>query len=106
MEGRNYNGVTIERSWSFVAFAEEFGTPKLAKCTNKETGEQFECVAFEKKNERGEVENITFCHFGYSTEGMSAKQISQQKDSLKVGLNSNGKYSLYKQEGAWETIEL
>ena len=103
---KNYNGVTIERSWSFLAFADEHGTPKLAKCTNKETGEQFNCVAFEKKNEKGEVVDITFCHFGYSTAGMSAREISQQKDSLKVGLNSNGKYSLYKQDNAWETIEL
>jgi hypothetical protein len=99
---KNYNGVTIERSWSFVAFAQEFGTPKLAKCVNHETGEEFNAVAFENP----ETKDITFCHFGYSTAGMSAKEISQQKDSLKVGLNSNGKYSLYKQDGAWETIDL
>lgn len=102
---KNYNGVTIERSWSFLAFAEEFGTPKLAKCVNHETGEEFNAVAFEKENENGEKE-LTFCHFGYSTAGMTAKQISQEKDSLKVGLNSNGKYTVYKQENAWETIEL
>lgn len=99
---RNYNGVTIERSWSFVAFANEFGKPKLAKCVNHETGEEFNAVAFENQS-TGE---LTFCHFGYSTAGMSAKEISQQKDNLKVGLNSNGKYSLYKQDNAWEAIEL
>lgn len=99
---KNYNGVTIERSWSFVAFAQEFGTPKLAKCVNHETGEEFNAVAFENQS-TGE---LTFCHFGYSTEGMSARDISQQRDNLKVGLNSNGKYSLYKQDNAWETIEL
>ena len=36
---KNYNGVTIEKSWSLLAFAKEYGTPKLAKCVNKETGE-------------------------------------------------------------------
>lgn len=98
---KNYNGVKIEKSWSFMAFANEKGTPKMAKCTNKETGEEFECLAFE--NEEGD---ITFCHFGYSTEGMTAREISKDKDHLKVGLNSNGKYSLYRQDNAWETIEL
>ena len=40
MNNKNYNGVTIEKSWSLVGFAKEFGTPKFANCTNKETGEQ------------------------------------------------------------------
>ena len=100
METKNYNGVTIEKSWSLVGFAKEFGTPKLANCTNKETGKQFECLAFEKDGE------LTFCHFGYSTEGMTIKDIINEKDNLKVGLNTNGKYSLYKQENAWATIDL
>ena len=98
---KNYNGVTIEKSWSLVGFAKEFGTPKYATCTNKETGELFNCIAFE-----GADGELTFCHFGYSTEGFSLQDIVSQKDSLKVGLNSNGKYTLYKQENAWATIDL
>jgi hypothetical protein len=101
MNNKNYNGVTIEKSWSLVGFAKEFGTPKFANCTNKETGEQFDCLAFEAPS--GE---LTFCHFGYSTEGMTIRYIINDKDNLKVGLNSNGKYSLYKQENAWATIDL
>lgn len=97
---RDYNGVTIEKSWSLVGFAKEFGTPKFATCTNKETGEIFNCLAFDKDGE------ITFCHFGYSTEGMQIADIQAQKDRLKVGLNTNGKYSLYKQDNAWATIDL
>ena len=27
---RNYNGVTVTKSWSLMAFAQEFGMPKLA----------------------------------------------------------------------------
>ena len=34
-----YNGVTIERSWSLVAFAKENGLPKFREDINKETGE-------------------------------------------------------------------
>lgn len=97
----NHNGVTIEKSWTLMGFAKEFGTPKFATCTNSETGEQFNCIAFE--NEEGE---LTFCHFGRSTQGMSARDISQEKSSLKVGLNSSGNYTLFKQENAWATIEL
>ena len=36
---RNYNGVTIEKTWSFTAFAKQFGKPKLAPCVNHDTGE-------------------------------------------------------------------
>lgn len=99
---KNYNGISIEKSWSFLGFAKEFGTPKFATCTNKDTGEEFKCLAFEHP----QTKTITFCHFGYSTEGMSAKEISANKEILKVGKNTNGNYSLYKQENAWETIEL
>lgn len=98
---RNYNGVTIQKSWSLIGFAGEFGTPKYATCIKKETGEQFNCLAFEAPD--GE---LTFCHFGYSTEGMSIEDIQREKKNLKVGLNSNGKYSLYRQENAWATIDL
>lgn len=101
MKTKNYNGVTIEKSWSLVGFAREFGTAKFATCTNKETGEEFNCLAFE--NADGE---LTFCHFGYSTQGMSVGDIVAGKADLKVGLNSNGKYTLYKQENAWATIDL
>ena len=97
---RNYNGVTIERSWSFVAFAKEFGTPKLAKCVNKETGEEFETLAFDNGKD------VTFCHFGYSTQGMSARQLAAEKDKIRIGLNSNGNYTAYKQDNAWETIDI
>lgn len=100
MESKNYNGVTIEKEWSFVAFAKEHGTPKLARCTNGETNEEFETLAFDNNGE------ITWCHFGYSTQGMSVKDIVNEKDDLKVGLNSNGKFTLYKTQNAWKTIEL
>lgn len=97
---KNYNGVTIEKSWSFVAFAKEFGTPKLAKCVNKESGEEFETLAFDNG------EKVTFCHFGYSTQGMTARQLAADKDSIRIGLNSNGNYTAYRQDNAWETIDI
>ena len=97
---KDYNGVVVEKTWSLMAFANEFGTPKLAECVNKETGEVFNTLAFDKNGD------ITFCHFGYSTQDMSVSDIIANKDRLKVGLNSNGKYTLYKQENAWQTINL
>ena len=89
---KNYNGVEITKSWSFLAFAREFGRPKFAKgCVNKTTGEVFDTLVFDNDGD------LTFCHFGYSTEGMSAQDIRDQKEDLKVGLNTSGKYTLYKE---------
>ena len=101
MEVKNYNGVTVEKSWSLLAFAKEFGTPKFANGVDKTTGEVFHSLAFE-----GSDGNITFCHFGYSTAGMTIADIKRDKDKLRVGLNTNGKYTLFKQDNAWETIDL
>lgn len=97
---RNYNGVTIEKTWSFIAFAKQFGKPKLAPCVNHDTGETFKSLVFDNDGE------LTWCHFGYSTAGMTGKEIAAEVDNLKVGLNSSGKYTLFKQgENAWEDIE-
>lgn len=99
METRDYNGVEITESWDLMEFAEKFGTPKIAKCVNKNTGEMFKSLAFDKNGE------ITWCHFGYSTQGMSAKEIVRERESLKVGLTTSDKYTLYKQnEDAWEEL--
>ena len=98
---KNYHGVEITKSWTLVAFAKEFGTPKFATCKNKETGEEFKCLAFEAENG-----DLTFAHFGYSTEGMTPAEIKAQKDDIKVGLSTSGKYSVYKQDGGRETIDI
>lgn len=100
MENKNYNGVKIEKSWSLVSFAKEFGTPKIAPCVNHETGECFKSIVFDNNGE------LTWCHFGYSTEGMTGKEIIRERESLKVGRTTSGKYTLYKQgENAWEELE-
>lgn len=95
-----YNGVTIERSWSLVAFAKENGLPKFREDVNKD-GEVFNSLSFPEA-----VGGRVFCHFGRSTQGMTMADIVKEKDNLKVGLNSNGKYTLYKQEEKGETIQL
>ena len=97
---RNYNGVTIKKTWSFIAFAKQFGKPKLAPCVNHDTRETFKSLVFDNNGE------LTWCHFGYSTAGMTGKEIAAEANNLKVGLNSSGKYTLFKQgENAWEDIE-
>ena len=95
-----YNGVTIERSWSLVAFAKENGLPKFREDVNKD-GEVFNSLSFPEA-----VGGRVFCHFGRSTQGMTMADIIKEKDNLKIGLNSNGKYTLYKQEEKGETIQL
>lgn len=98
----NYDGVTIERSWSLVAFAKENGFPKYREGdVNKTTGEVFNSLSFPDA-----VGGRIFCHFGRSTQGMSMEDIVAQKDQLRVGYNSNGKYTLYKPDEKGETIVL
>lgn len=96
-----YNGVTIEKSWSLLAFAKENGLPKLREDVNKESGEVFNSLSFPEA-----IGGRIFCHFGRSTQGMTMEDIIKEKDNLKVGLNSNGKYTLYKQEEKGEVIQL
>ena len=101
MEENNYNDVKVEKSWSLIAFAKENGLPKLREDVNKETGEIFNSLSFPNA-----IGGRIFCHFGKSTQGMGMDEIIKEKDNLKVGLNSNGKYTLYKQEEKGEVINL
>lgn len=96
-----YNGVTIEKSWSLMAFAQDNGLPKLRTDVNKETGEMFNSLSFPNA-----VGGRVFCHFGQSTQGMSIDDIKREKENLRVGLNSSGKYTLYKQDDKGEVIDL
>ena len=66
----DYNGVTIVRSWSLMAFAKENGLPKLRTDVNTETGESFQSLSFPNA-----AEGRIFCHFGRSTQGMSLNDI-------------------------------
>lgn len=100
-ENNNYNDVKVEKSWSLVAFAKENGLPKLRTDINKETGKEFDSLSFPDA-----IGGRVFCHFGRSTQGMTMDDIIAEKDNLKVGLNSNGKYTLYKQDEKGETIQL
>lgn len=101
MEENNYNDVKVEKSWSLIAFAKENGLPKLREDVNKETGEIFNSLSFPNA-----IGGRIFCHFGKSTQGMGMDEIIKEKDNLKVGLNSNGNYTLYKQEEKGEVINL
>lgn len=95
-----YNDVKVVKTWSFKAFAKEFGTPKFAKCKNG-SGEVFNTLAFDKNGE------ITFCHFSYSTQGFTKSDVQKHIDDIKIGLNTNNKYTAYIQgENSWEEIEL
>lgn len=102
MEKKNlYNGVTIKQSWTLLAFAKTNGLPKFKEYINKDTGESFSALNFPDAPE-GKI----FCHFGNSTEGMTMRDIVQEASELRVGLNSNGKYTLYKEADAGTTIQL
>jgi hypothetical protein len=97
----NYNDVKIVKSVSLVAFAKQHGLPRFREDVNKETGETFNSIAFP-----GEDGQRIFCHFARTTKGMTMNEIIAQKDDLAVGLNSNGKYTLYKPDNGGEVIAL
>jgi len=94
------NNVKIVKSWSLMAFAKEFGTPKFAPFENKATGEKFNSLVFDNEGD------LTFCHLGKSCQNMDSRDIVREKNNLKVGLNSNDKYTLYKENSSWETLDL
>lgn len=94
----------IKNSWSLIAFAKQFGKPKLATCANHDTGELFKCVAFSKGD------TLTFVSFSSKLGELTTRQISQQKDDLQVVLceTKDGKdmYSLCKTGSTWKDIDL
>ena len=94
------NDVKIVKSWSLMAFAKEFGTPKFAPFKNKTTGEEFKSLVFDNEGK------LTFCHLGKTCQNMAGQDIVREKENLRVGLNSNDKYTLYKENSSWETLDL
>lgn len=97
----------IKNSWSLINFAKQFGSPKLAKCTNGNSGEIFSCVAF------GERDNITFVSFSPKLGELTVSEIVQQKNDLQVVLcetkTGRDMYSLCKKgdpSEAWQDIDL
>ena len=90
----------IINSWTLVAFAKQFGKPKKAHLVNKDTGEEYPAVMF-----IGEKEN-THVSFSSKMPELSAKEIGEQKDKLKVVQLKSGKYKLCYEQSTWEDIDL
>jgi len=101
----NTTATGIKNSWSLIAFAKQFGKPKLAKCTNHDTDEEFKCVAF------GEGDKMTFVSFSPKLGELSPKEIAAQKDDLQVVecTTKEGRTMLSlckKGADSWEDIDL
>lgn len=112
------NSNNIIKSWSFLAFARQFGADLAAgECINHETGESFKACTFTKDGKR------TFVNFGPSLAGgLGVREMVDRRESLQVvQLNvpaetiakreAAGKqvetYVLCKQgETSWETVDL
>ena len=102
--------VTITRSWTFEAASRELGRMKLATNLKNSEGESFNSIAIEAPSvdelTGEETTKVTFCHFGASmpVEKQNAAYIKSHKDTIKIGLNSNGKYTCFEQNGGWEEL--
>ena len=112
------NSSKIIKSWSFLAFARQFGAELAAgECVNHETGEAFKACTFTKDGKR------TFVNFGPSLAGgLGVREMVDKRDGLQVvqldvpaetiaKREAAGKqaetYVLCKQgETSWETVDL
>ena len=81
----------IDNIWSLTEFAQQYGI-KYASCRNKETGREFNGLAFKNLNEE-----LTFCYFNYIHQNIEIKDIIKEKDLFQICLLSNGKYVFYKE---------
>lgn len=68
----------IVQSWSLLDFAREYGKPKLAHCKNRNTEEEFTCIAF------GNDPNILFVAFSPEIGELTVQEIIEKKYQLKV----------------------
>lgn len=94
---------TIKNSWSLIAFAKTYGSPKLAELTNHETGEVFKSLAFVQG------EDVTFVRFSSKLGELTPAEVVKQKDDLQVVQLESGNYTLCKKgdpSKAWQDIDL
>lgn len=108
----------IKNSWSFMAFAQTHGAPKLTQprtFINSNTGEEFtsRSVAFEHPTEMETLADGTtrhkVCFVGFSRNlgELSASEIAARKDELNVVEYENGNYGLCARgSSAWEDINI
>lgn len=108
----------IKNSWSFMAFAQTHGQPKLTQprtFVNSQTGEEFtsRSVAFEHPTEMetmpdgSQRHKVCFVGFSRNLGEMSASEIAARKDELNVVEYENGNFGLCQRGSAsWEDINI
>lgn len=90
-------------TWSFIAFAEEFGKDvSVGKFARKSDGEIFYSCIF--TNEEG---HKTFVGFSSKLGVLTSEEIEQMKKELVVIKSSSGNYNLYKDNGrGWKKVKI
>lgn len=90
-------------NWSLMNFVEEWGPEmRTGTCTNRKTGEEYKACMFIRKDG-----TKTYVNFFSRLGELSASEISQRKDELKVGVTKEGKYYLHNGNvKAWEDVDL
>lgn len=104
----------IKNSWSLIAFAKAYGKPMLTQpreFVNSDTGESFTArsLAFEHPTEKDDQgrNKVTFVGFSRNLGEISAKEIAERAEDLRVLEYENGHYGLCaKGADAWEDIDL
>lgn len=95
------NTVSIEKSWSLLAFAKEFGKMQVGNFANQETGETFKsCIFTDNEGSR------TFVSFSSKLGELSPAEISSQKSELQVVKLTSGSYKLCSSNNGWQNVDL
>ena len=94
--------MAIINAWSLMTFAKEHGKMQVAPFCNKQTGEAFKSCVF--TNSEG---TRTFVRFSDNLGELTPKQISKQKEELRVVELDSHNYTLCKQgDSEWEDVDL
>lgn len=111
MSNSNSTQVGIKKSWSLIDFARSHGRMKVTnELTNSDTGETFKSCAF-----IGTDGAVTLVGFSSNLDTINpnanskviSKQISAQKDELRVVQLESGNYKLCKPGAdSWEDVDL
>ena len=94
--------IAFEHTWNLVDFARKHGKMQIGKFPEVNNRESFWVCQF--VNEAGKCTPV---RISSRLQGITSQEISKQKDKLKVGQLSNGKFVLFDfRSKKWEDVDL
>ena len=92
----------FEHTWSIVDFAKKYGKMQIGKFPDVNNRESFWMCRFVAADGK-----YTYATISSRLQGITTKEISKEKENLKIGKLSNGKYVLFDfRSKKWEDVDL